>query len=127
VQNLCSVGEEEILEITAAPQQDASHNIPDPVIVDQPINGAPISDNANIKSIGEKVTDTFLDKAYKKKVSDEIRQRNREEKLLHKSATQDLSSVTKDEKFQSYKKREAENIVQDAFDFTAASAPEKII
>ncbi|CAI2185529.1 16095_t:CDS:2 [Funneliformis geosporum] len=31
----------------------------------------------------------------------------------------------KDKKSQSHKKREAENIVQDAFDFTATSAPEK--
>jgi len=35
------------------------------------------------------------------------------------------SSVIKDEKSQSHKKREAENIVQDVFDFTATSAPEK--
>ncbi len=52
---------------------------------------------------------------------------------MHESATQDLSgvsnettsSVIKDEKSQSHKKREAENIVQDVFDFTATSAPEK--
>ncbi|CAB5393496.1 unnamed protein product [Rhizophagus irregularis] len=49
------------------------------------------------------------------------------------ATTQDLSgvsnettsSVIKDEKSQSHKKREAENIVQDVFDFTATSAPEK--
>src|ERR1044072_2224563 len=83
--------------------------------------------------------DTFLDKTFKKSVSDGFRQRNREKKLLHESATQDLSgvsnettsSVIKDEKScfsasgQSHKKREAENIVQDVFDFTATSAPEK--
>ncbi|CAB5389771.1 unnamed protein product [Rhizophagus irregularis] len=37
----------------------------------------------------------------------------------------DSSSVTKDKKSQSHKKREAENIVQDVFDFTTTSAPEK--
>ncbi|UZO02113.1 uncharacterized protein OCT59_020607 [Rhizophagus irregularis] len=77
--------------------------------------------------------DTFLDETFKKSVSDGFRQRNREKKLLHESATQYLSgvsnettsSVIKDEKSQSHKKRKAENIVQDLFDFTATSAPEK--
>ncbi|EXX51630.1 hypothetical protein RirG_260070 [Rhizophagus irregularis DAOM 197198w] len=77
--------------------------------------------------------DTFLDETFKKSVSDGFRQRNREKKLLHESATQYLSgvsnettsSVIKDEKSQSHKKREAENIVQDVFDFPATSAPEK--
>ncbi|GES93799.1 hypothetical protein GLOIN_2v1779898 [Rhizophagus clarus] len=49
------------------------------------------------------------------------------------ATTQDLSgvsnettsSVIKDEKSQSHKKREVENIVQDVFDFTATLAPEK--
>ncbi|CAB5365870.1 unnamed protein product [Rhizophagus irregularis] len=35
------------------------------------------------------------------------------------------SSVIKDKKSQSHKKRQAENIVQDVFDFTATSVPEK--
>ncbi|RIA93592.1 hypothetical protein C1645_819225 [Glomus cerebriforme] len=70
----------------------------DPV-KDQPINGTP-SDNTNIKLMEERKTDTFL-------------------------AIQDSSSIMKDKKSQSHKKREAENIVQDAFDFTATSAPEK--
>ena len=34
--------------------------------------------------------DAFLDNANKKKVSDEIRQRKREEKLQHESIAQDL-------------------------------------
>ncbi len=92
-----------------------------------------IADNADIKSIEERDTDTFLDEMYKKKVSDEIRQRNKKKKLLRESATQDLSevsnktvsSVTKDKKSQSHKKKEVENIVQDVFDFTATSASEK--
>ncbi|PKY43786.1 hypothetical protein RhiirA4_541369 [Rhizophagus irregularis] len=57
--------------------------------------------------------DTFLDEVYKKRVSDEIRQRNREKKLLRELATQDLSSVTQEKKSQSHKNREAENIVRD--------------
>ena len=69
--------------------------------------------------------DVFLDEMYKKNVSNDIRQRNREKKLLRESATQDSSSVTKDKKSQSHKKREVENIVQDVFDFTVTSAPEK--
>ena len=68
---------------------------------------------------------SFLDEVNKKIVSDGIRQRNRKKKLLHESATQDSSSIMKDKKSQSHKKREAENIVQDVFDFTATSAPEK--
>ncbi len=72
-------------------------------------------------------TDIFLGEVYKKSISNEIRGRNREKKLLHESVIQDSSSVTKDKKSQSHKKREAENIVQDVFDFTATSASEKII
>ncbi|POG76317.1 hypothetical protein GLOIN_2v1820882 [Rhizophagus irregularis DAOM 181602=DAOM 197198] len=87
----------------------------------QPINRA-TSDNTNIKSIEERETDIFLVEVYKKSVSNEIWQKNREKKLLHESAIQDSSSVTK--KSQSHKKREAENIVQNVFDFTT-SAPEK--
>ncbi|CAG8792092.1 14138_t:CDS:1, partial [Gigaspora rosea] len=109
----------------------ASHDIPDPVM-GQSINGTS-SNNADIKSSEDKKTDSFLDEVHKKKVSNEIMQRNRENKLLRESATQDLSgftkvdisSVTKDKNSQSHKKREAENIVQDAFDFTATSVTEK--
>ena len=61
----------------------------------------------------ERETDAFLGEMYKKSVSNDIRQRNREKKLLRESAIQDSSSVIKDKKSQSYKKREAENIVQD--------------
>jgi hypothetical protein len=95
-------------------------------VVDQPAHkviGAP-NNNANIKSMKERETDTFLDEVYKKRVSDEIRQRNREKKLLHESASKDLSdcyatsSVTQDKESRSHKKKEAENIVQDVFDFT---------
>jgi hypothetical protein len=89
VQNSCSVGEKEISKVTTVPQPDAS----DPVI-DQTINGA-TSDNTNIKSIEERETDTFLGEACNKSVSNEIRRRNREKKLLHESVIQDSSSVMK--------------------------------
>ena len=141
MQNSCSVGEEDISSVTVVPQPDAeperhlaSNNIPDPVI-DQCVSIAKqhVADNSNIKSMEERDIDTFLDEAYKKKVSDEIRQRNKEKKSLRESATQDLSgvsnettsSVMKDEKSKSHKKREAENIVQDVFDFIATSEHEK--
>src|SRR4051794_10819896 len=65
MQNSCSVGEE---EMSAVPQQDASHYIPDPVI-DQPINRP----NTNIKSMEEREMDAFLSEEYKKSVSNEIR------------------------------------------------------
>ena len=39
----------------------------------------------------DKETDTFLDEVHKKKVSNEIRQRNREKKLLRESSTKDSS------------------------------------
>src|SRR6266542_5559604 len=39
----------------------------------------------------DKETDAFLDEVYKKKVSNEIRQRNREKKLLRESSTKDSS------------------------------------
>ncbi|GES83310.1 hypothetical protein GLOIN_2v1779898 [Rhizophagus clarus] len=132
VQNSCSVGEEEISKVTTVPQPDAeseSRFASDPVI-DQLINGA-TSDNINIKSMEERETDAFLGEVYKKSVSNEIRERNREKKLLRESATQNLSdcfatiSVAQDKKSQSHKKREVENIVQDVFDFTTTSAPEK--
>ncbi|PKK63300.1 hypothetical protein RhiirC2_758404, partial [Rhizophagus irregularis] len=50
----------------------------------------------------ERETDAFLGEVYKKSVSNEIRQRNREKKLLRESAIQDSSSVTKDKKSQSH-------------------------
>ncbi|RIA86463.1 hypothetical protein C1645_829227, partial [Glomus cerebriforme] len=120
VQNSCSV--EEDISSAKPERRFASNDIPD-LVIDQRV-----ADNADIESM-----DTFLDETFKKSVSDGFRQRNREKKLLHESATQDLSgvsnetisSVIKDEKSQSHKKREAENIVQDVFNFTATSAPEK--
>src|SRR6266498_3601778 len=77
----------------------------------------------------DKETDAFLYEVYKKKVNNEIRQRNKEKKLLRESFTKDSSgnvftkvsptfSVTQDKESRSYKKKEAENIVQDVFDFT---------
>ncbi|RIA84444.1 hypothetical protein C1645_415335 [Glomus cerebriforme] len=139
VQNSCSVGEEDISSVIAVPQPDAeperhlaSNDKPDPVI-DQCVSIAKqhVADNSDIKSMEERETDAFLGEVYKKSVSNDFRQRNREKKLLRESAIQDSSSVTKDKKScfsasgQSHKKREAENIIQDVFDFTATSAPEK--
>jgi len=46
----------------------------------------------------EREMDAFLGEVYKKSVSNEFRERNREKKLLHESAIQDLSSVMKDKK-----------------------------
>ena len=43
----------------------------------------PVMDQCDQKSLEDKETDAFLDEEHKKKVSDEIRQRNREKKLLH--------------------------------------------
>ncbi len=94
-------------------------------VIDQPINGT-TSGNINIKSMEKRKTDTFLDKVYKKSISNKIRQKNRKKKLMRESAIQDSSFIIKDKKSQSYKKKEAENVVQDMFDFTATSASEKI-
>ena len=77
----------------------------------------------------DKETDAFLDEMYKKKVNNEIRQRNKEKKLLRESFTKDSSgnvftkvsptfSVTQDKESRSHKKKETENIMQDIFDFT---------
>ena len=85
--------------------------------------------NADIKSSEDKKMDSFLDEVDRKKVSNEFRQRNREKKLLRESSTKDLSrdvfakvnpasSITQDKESRSHKKKEAENIVQDIFDFT---------
>ena len=133
MQNLCSVREEDISSVTVVSQPDAEpkrhlvlNNIPDSVI-DQCISIAKqhIADNSDIKSMKERKMDTFLDEVYKKSINNDIRQKNREKKLLRESAIQDSSSVTKDKKSQSYKKREAENIIQDVFDFTTTSTSEK--
>ncbi|CAG8803196.1 44291_t:CDS:10, partial [Gigaspora margarita] len=90
-------------------------------VIDQPVHKVirVPNNNANIKSVKERETDTFLDEVYKKRVSDEIR---REKK--HKPSTEDLSapsgasSVTQNEESRLYKKKVAENIVQDIFGFT---------
>ena len=47
------------------------------------------SDNANTESLEDKETDDFLDEVHKKKISDEIRERKREEKLHRESIAQD--------------------------------------
>ncbi|RGB22775.1 hypothetical protein C1646_775566 [Rhizophagus diaphanus] len=49
------------------------------------------NNNVDIKSSEDKKMDSFLDEVHKKKVSNEIRQRNREKKLLRESSTKDLS------------------------------------
>ncbi|CAB4489548.1 hypothetical protein RhiirA5_384191 [Rhizophagus irregularis] len=77
MQNSCSVGEKEILAVL---QPYAFHDIPDPVI-DQPIIRSP-GDNANIKLSEEEMMVSFLDEMNKKIVSDGIRQRKRDEKLV---------------------------------------------
>jgi hypothetical protein len=93
----------------------------------------PLVDTSLLEEVPEgpdKETDAFLDKKYKKKVSNEIRQRNREKKLLCESSTKDLTGnvcflkkiptffVTQSKESRSHKKKEAENIVQNVFDFT---------
>ena len=81
MQNSYSI-KKEILELTA----DTLHNIPDPVI-GQLINEVH-SDNTDIKSSKDKETDAFLDEVNKKKISNEIRQRNQKKKLQCESIVQ---------------------------------------
>ncbi|CAG8499057.1 16869_t:CDS:2 [Cetraspora pellucida] len=96
------------------------------------------NNNTDNKSSENKKTDFFLDEVHKKKVSNEIRQRNRKKKLLRESSTKDLSedvsllnkpptsSVTQNKESRSHKKKlEAENIVQDVFDFTMNGSEKK--
>jgi hypothetical protein len=133
MQNSCSVGEEDISSVTAVLQPDAkperhlaSNDIPDPVI-DQCVSIAKqhVVDNSDIKSMEKRETDAFLGEVCKESISNDIRQRNRKKKLLRELAIQDSSSITKNKKSQSHKKRKVENIVQDVFNFTTTSAPEK--
>jgi len=49
------------------------------------------NNNADIKPSEDKKMDSFLDVEYKKKVSNDIRQRNRKKKLLRELSTKDLS------------------------------------
>ncbi|CAG8839910.1 32648_t:CDS:2, partial [Gigaspora margarita] len=96
------------------------------------------NNNADIKSSKDQKMDTFLDDAHKKSVSNAIRQRNREKKLLRKLSTKDLSgdvsllskppasSVTQDKESRSHRKKlEAESIMQDVFDFTMDGSEKK--
>jgi hypothetical protein len=55
-----------------------------------------VMDQCDQKSLEDKGTVAFLVDEQKKKVSDEIRQRNREKKLLHESANQEASSISQD-------------------------------
>ncbi|CAG8651520.1 17727_t:CDS:2 [Funneliformis caledonium] len=95
-QHSCSVREEEISKVTTVSQPDAES---ESHFASDPVIDQLIneatSDNINIKSMEKRETDAFLDE------------------------------VTKDKKSQSHKKKEAENVIQDVFDFTATSAPEK--
>ncbi|PKY19563.1 hypothetical protein RhiirB3_432644 [Rhizophagus irregularis] len=69
MQNSCSVREEDISLVTAVSQPDA-----------KPENHLASNDISDPK----RKTDAFLGEVYKKSVSNDIRQRNREKKLLHK-------------------------------------------
>ena len=51
---------------------------------------------ANSKSPKESEMDKFLDEAQKKSVGDEIRRCNKEKKLLHESAKNQVQDVTSD-------------------------------
>uniref|UniRef100_U9TA06 Uncharacterized protein n=2 Tax=Rhizophagus irregularis TaxID=588596 RepID=U9TA06_RHIID len=93
-----------------------------------------VIDQCDQKSLEDKETVVFLDEEYKKKVSDEIRQRNREKKLLRESSTKGLSgdvfikvnsASSVDKESRSHKKKEVENIVQDVFDFTMDRSEKK--
>src|SRR4051812_35227780 len=86
MQNSYSVGEEDIFSVTAVSQLDVeserhlvSNNIPDTVI-NQCISIAKqhVADNLDIKLMEKKKMDAFLGEMYKKSVSNDIRQRNRE-------------------------------------------------
>src|SRR6266496_974353 len=69
-------------------------NVPSSV-VDQPINANPL----DTRSKEDIKTDEFLDSVHKKKVSNEIRQRNKEKKLLCELADQDVTScLSRDKK-----------------------------
>src|SRR6266480_7629828 len=52
----------------------------------------PVMDQCDQTSLENKETDAFLDEVHKKRVSNEIRQRNREKKLLCEPSTKDLSA-----------------------------------
>jgi len=56
----------------------------------------PVMEQCDQTSLEDKETDAFLNEVHKKKVSDEIRQRNREKKLLHELANQEASSISQD-------------------------------
>ncbi|GES98558.1 hypothetical protein GLOIN_2v1778212 [Rhizophagus clarus] len=61
-----------------------------------PAVNIPVIDQCDQTSLEDKETDAFLNEVHKKKVSDEIRQRNREKKLLHESANHEASSISQD-------------------------------
>src|ERR1044072_4095714 len=54
------------------------------------------SNNANTKLTEDDPINAFLIDQHKKSVGEEIRQRNREKKLLHESANQEASSISQD-------------------------------
>ncbi|RHZ90237.1 hypothetical protein Glove_2g18 [Diversispora epigaea] len=70
--------------------------------------------NSNSISLEEKEENEFLDSKYKEEVSKEIRERNREAKLL-------ISDDVLINSGQSHKKKTTQDIVQDVFDFTTTS------
>ncbi|CAG8499178.1 12213_t:CDS:2 [Ambispora leptoticha] len=75
-------------------------NIPSSV-VDQLNNVSEVSSKSKIqfsytskqKILADKETDAFLNEVHKKRVSNEIRQRNRKEKLQYKSSSQEAHSI----------------------------------
>ncbi|CAG8452821.1 10226_t:CDS:2 [Ambispora gerdemannii] len=78
-------------------EQDFGHvresgdiTIEEAVVIPDPVKNQYI--NANSKTLKNIETDSFLDSEYKKKVSNEIRQCNKEKKLLRESISQNVTS-----------------------------------
>ncbi len=108
--NLIAKMDDDIKEIKQSSANASSVENPNNVVrlgklekMANPLNTSDSTFNSNVckpirtetKSLEDKETDDFLDEVHKKRVSDEIRQRNKEKKIQRKSTVpSDLSCVT---------------------------------
>src|SRR5437763_13058346 len=108
--NLIAKMDDDIKEIKQSSANASSVENPNNVVrlgklekMANPLNTSDSTFNSNVckpirtetKSLEDKETDDFLDEVHKKKVSDEIRQRNKEKKIQRESTVpSDLSCVT---------------------------------
>jgi regulator of replication initiation timing len=87
---------------------DEAVNMSTSSVVDHCDDVSSFSSCESKKTIKDIETDEFLDSEHKKKVSNEVREHNKKNKLLHESSSQETLSISQDTASVSYHERKNE-------------------